>query len=80
MTIGTKYAFQCFKEFAKGKSFNELLGCAKYNIGSLEIIKDVDDYDNNKIAFSACFYTEESIPCKVEVSYTNNGIEFAVVE
>ena len=39
--------FNQFVEKFNGKSLNEILGCAKFSCEGLQLVKDVDEYDNN---------------------------------
>ena len=48
--------FNQFKEQFNGKSLNEILGCAKYSCEGLQLIKDVDEYDNNEFACIVGWY------------------------
>lgn len=65
-------AFDSFKKWVKGRTFNEILGCAKLNLCGLVLNKDVDEY-NEKIACSF-HYTDETsgCSCMVEVIYLSN--------
>jgi hypothetical protein len=51
--------FNQFKEQFKGKSLNEILGCAKYHCEGLHLVKDVDEYDNNEFAFVVGWYPND---------------------
>lgn len=51
--------FNQFKEQFKGKSLNEILGCAKYHCHYLHLVKDVDEYDNNEFAFVVGWYPND---------------------
>ena len=71
----TQNAFTHFKEWAKGRSFNEILGCAKGHQDGLYIHYDVDEY-NNQIAFSFYYYPNGELDAKcthIEVELCNNG-------
>lgn len=51
--------FNQFKEKFNGKSLNEILGCAKYSCEGLQLVKDVDEYDNNEFAFVVGWYPND---------------------
>ena len=67
--------FQHFTEWAKGRTFNEILGCAKGHLCGLTIHYDVDEY-NNKIACAIYYYPNEdwkSKPTYIEIELLPNG-------
>lgn len=51
--------FNQFKEKFNGKSLNEILGCAKFSCEGLQLVKDVDEYDNNEFAFVVGWYPND---------------------
>jgi hypothetical protein len=51
--------FNQFKEQFSGKSLNEILGCAKFSCEGLQLVKDVDEYDNNEFAFVVGWYPND---------------------
>ena len=51
--------FNQFKEQFNGKSLNEILGCAKFSCEGLQLVKDVDEYDNNEFAFVVGWYPND---------------------
>ena len=51
--------FNQFKEQFNGKSLNEILGCAKYSCEGLQLVKDVDEYDNNEFACIVGWYPND---------------------
>jgi hypothetical protein len=51
--------FNQFKEQFYGKSLNEILGCAKFSCEGLQLVKDVDEYDNNEFAFVVGWYPND---------------------
>lgn len=66
---------QHFTEWAKGRTFNEILGCAKGHIDGLAIHYDVDEY-NDRIACAFYYYPNEDWDCKptyIEVELTPKG-------
>lgn len=67
--------FNQFQEKFNGKSLNEILGCAKYSCEGLQLVKDVDEYDNNEFACIVGWYpTDEFNPnerIEVECFYSN---------
>ena len=67
--------FNQFKEQFNGKSLNEILGCAKFSCKGLQLVKDVDEYDNNEFAFVVGWYpTDEFNPndrIEVECLYSH---------
>lgn len=54
-------AFVKFRNEFIGKSFNEILGCAKSNIDGLRLIRDVDEYNDNKIACEVRYFPNADI-------------------
>lgn len=77
--------FNQFKEQFKGKTLNEILGCAKFHCCNLSLVRDVDDYDNNEFAFAVRWYPNEKYNPKetieVECSYSHltGNAEFTLV-
>lgn len=78
--------FNQFKEQFKGKTLNEILGCAKLNYCNLSLVKDVDEYNNNEFAFVVewCPNEEYSLVneiIEVECSYSHltGNAEFTLV-
>ena len=70
----TTSAFYAFLDWSEGKSFNEILGCAKSQIDNLTLIWDVDDYNFNEIACRVRYwdvFTDTS--CRVEIKVLPNG-------
>lgn len=66
--------FNQFKNEFNGKSLNEILGCAKCSCEGLELIKDVDEYDNNEFAFVVGWYPNDEFPnerIEVECLYSH---------
>lgn len=55
----TSKAFDNFGKWVKGKTFNEILGCAKLNIDGLSLVRDVDGYNNNEIACEVFYVDNE---------------------
>ena len=51
--------FKQFKKQFNGKSLNEILGCAKFSCEGLQLVKDVDEYDNNEFAFVVGWYPND---------------------
>ena len=67
--------FQHFTEWAKHRTFNEILGCAKGQLCGLALRYDVDEY-NDKIAFAFDYYPNAVWDCKpsyIEVEVTPKG-------
>lgn len=79
--------FNQFKEQFKGKTLNEILGCAKIHCCNLSLIKDVDEYRNNEFAFVVEWYPNEEeyslITERIEVecsySHLTGNAEFTLV-
>ena len=79
--------FNQFKEQFKGKTLNEILGCAKHHYYNLSLIKDVDEYRNNEFAFVVEWYPNEEeyslITERIEVecsySHLTGNAEFTLV-
>jgi hypothetical protein len=70
----TRKAFYAFLDWSEGKSFNEILGCAKSHIDNLTLIWDVDDYNFNEIGCRVRYwdvFTDTS--CRVEIKILPNG-------
>lgn len=70
----TTKVFYAFLDWSEGKSFNEILGCAKSQIENLTLIWDVDDYNFNEIACRVRYWdvlTDTS--CRVEIKVFPNG-------
>lgn len=67
--------FNQFKEQFNGKSLNEILGCAKCGYERLNLVKDVDEYNNNEFACVVSWYpTDEFNPnerIEVECLYSH---------
>lgn len=67
--------FNQFKEKFNGKSLNEILGCAKFSCEGLQLVKDVDEYDNNEFAFVVGWYPNDEFNpnerIKVECLYSH---------
>lgn len=67
--------FNQFKEKFNGKSLNEILGCAKFSCEGLHLVKDVDEYDNNKFACVVGWYPNDEFNpnerIEVECYYSN---------
>lgn len=74
--FNTSVAFANFKKWAEGKTFNEILGCAKLNIDGLMLRKDVDEFNGNQIAFLTYYADERGNSTLVEVSFINNEVVF----
>ena len=80
--------FNQFKEQFKGKTLNEILGCAKHHYYNLSLIKDVDEYRNNEFAFVVEWYPNEEeyslITERIEVecsySHLTGNAEFTLVD
>lgn len=67
--------FQHFTEWAKHRTFNEILGCAKGQLCGLALRYDVDEY-NDKIACAFDYYPNadwDSEPSYIEVELTPKG-------
>lgn len=67
--------FQHFTEWAKYRTFNEILGCAKGQLCGLALRYDVDEY-NDKIACAFDYYPNadwDSEPSYIEVELTPKG-------
>ena len=79
--------FNQFKKQFKGKTLNEILGCAKHHYYNLSLIKDVDEYRNNEFAFVVEWYPNEEeyslITERIEVecsySHLTGNAEFTLV-
>lgn len=77
--------FNQFKEQFNGKSLNEILGCAKYSCNGLQLVKDVDEYDNNEFAFVVGWYPNdefkpnERIEVKCLYSHLTGDAEFTLL-
>ena len=77
--------FNQFKEQLKGKTLNEILGCAKRGCYNLSLVKDVDEYRNNDFAFVVEWYPNDEYDLnqriKVECSYSHltGNAEFTLV-
>lgn len=67
--------FNQFKEKFNGKSINEILGCAKFSCEGLQLVKDVDEYDNNEFACIVGWYPNDEFNpnerIEVECYYSN---------
>lgn len=67
--------FNQFKEKFNGKSLNEILGCAKFSCEGLQLVKDVDEYDNNEFACIVGWYPNDEFNpnerIEVECFYSN---------
>lgn len=80
--------FNQFKEQFKGKTLNEILGCAKLHYCNLSLVKDVDEYHNNEFAFVVEWYPNEEeyslITERIEVecsySHLTGNAEFTLVD
>ena len=74
----TSKAFANFEMWAKGKTFNEILGCAKSNLDGLSLASDVDEYNNNQIACKFLYVDDEGnfALIKVELVMTIKPILF----
>lgn len=80
--------FNQFKEQFKGRTLNEILGCAKHHYYNLSLIKDVDEYRNNEFAFVVEWYPNEEeyslITERIEVecsySHLTGNAEFTLVD
>ena len=77
--------FNQFKEQFNGKSLNEILGCAKYSCEGLQLVKDVDEYDNNEFAFVVGWYPNdefnpnENIEVECLYSHLTGDAEFTLL-
>ena len=76
--------FNQFKEQFKGKTLNEILGCAKLHYCNLSLVKDVDEYRNNDFAFVVEWHPNDDYDLnriKVECSYSHltGNAEFTLV-
>lgn len=77
--------FNQFKEKFNGKSLNEILGCAKYYCEGLQLVKDVDEYDNNEFAFVVGWYPndeynpKEKIEVECLYSHLTGDAEFTLL-
>ena len=79
--------FNQFKEQFKGKTLNEILGCAKLHYCNLSLIKDVDEYHNNEFAFVVEWYPNEEeyslvteiIEVECSYSHLTGNAEFTLV-
>lgn len=70
----TTKAFYAFLDWSEGKSFNEILGCAKSQIDNLTLIWDVDDYNFNEIGCRVKYWdTFTDTSCRVEIKVFPNG-------
>lgn len=70
----TRKAFYTFLDWSEGKTFNEILGCAKSQIDNLTLIWDVDDYNFNEIGCRVKYWDEFSkTSCRVEIKILPNG-------
>lgn len=74
--FNTEVAFANFKKWAEGKTFNEILGCAKLGLDGLLLRKDVDEFNNNQIAFLTYYADESGNSTLVEVDFINNEVVF----
>lgn len=69
MEKNTRHAFYAFLDWSEGKTFNEILGCAKSNIDNLSLLTDVDEY-NDKVACLIKYWDVfTDTTCRVEVIY-----------
>lgn len=74
-----------FKEKFNGKSLNEILGCAKFSCEGLQLVKDVDEYDNNEFAFVVGWYpndefnSNERIEVECFYSHLTGEAEFTLI-
>jgi hypothetical protein len=74
--FNTEVAFANFKRWAEYKTFNEILGCAKLGIDGLLLRKDVDEFNNNQIAFLTYYADERGNSTLVEVNFIHNEVVF----
>lgn len=74
--FNTEVAFANFKRWAEYKTFNEILGCAKLGIDGLLLRKDVDEFNNNQIAFLTYYADERGNSTLVEVNCIHNEVVF----
>lgn len=77
--------FKQFKKQFNGKSLNEILGCAKFSCEGLQLVKDVDEYDNNEFAFVVGWYpndefnSNERIEVECFYSHLTGEAEFTLI-
>ena len=67
------------KEFNKKfgeRTFNEILGCAKIGIDGLSLVRDVDEFNNNKIA---CEVNYKGINFEVEIYRVLNKNKISII-
>lgn len=72
----TQNAFSIFTEWAKGRTFNEILGCAKLHIDGLNLHYDVDEFNNNEIACAFYYYPNADYganPVYIKAEYLPDG-------
>lgn len=74
--FNTEVAFANFKKWAEYKTFNEILGCAKLGLDGLLLRKDVDEFNNNQIAFLTYYADESGNSTLVEVNFIHNEVVF----
>lgn len=77
--------FNQFKEQFNGKSLNEILGCAKCGYERLNLVKDVDEYNNNEFACVVSWYpndeynSNERIEVECLYSHLTGEAEFTLL-
>lgn len=77
--------FNQFRQKFNGKSINEILGCAKFSCEGLQLVKDVDEYDNNEFACIVGWYPNDEFNSneriEVECFYSNmtNSVVFTLL-
>ena len=62
----------------KDKTFNEILGNAKFGVNNTYLIKDVDDYNFNEIKCLVGFHIND-VHIEVEVEFLNGKLLFHYV-
>jgi len=73
--VGAIKTLNKFIQAIEGKTFNEILGCAKLNLGDMSLVNDVDDFNNNEIK---CVVEYNGYPFVVELNDID-GIKFISV-
>lgn len=72
----TRQAFYNFMDWAEDKCFNEILGCAKFSECGLELLHDVDEYNNGQIAFCVVYVDYEGNVAHIQVEMVDGNMTF----
>jgi hypothetical protein len=67
-------AFEEFLTWSKGKTFNEILGCAKYAVNKMSLLHDVDECDNNVMGFTISYNGKNDVTIEIYVEFKNELI------